>query len=190
MSLENIFFCLKNNKIALYPFSNDELNSPSYLKWMNDFDIVKTIGRNDYLMPVSHQKLVQYVQGINTETTMFLAIYYNEKGVEEGKEKNNFVGTLKIYDIDFIHKRASIGILVGEKVFWGKNIATQAIALADEYILNKLHLNKITAGYLASNIGMKKAFEKNGYIQEGELKKHFFDSEVFQDTILVAKFKE
>lgn len=189
MRIENTFFCLKNDKVALYPFSYDELNSASYLKWMNDFDIVKTIGRNDYLMPVSHQKLIQYVEGINTETTLFLAIYYNENGIEEVKSKNTFVGTLKIYDIDFNHRRASLGILVGEKQFWGKSIASQAINLANSYIFNKLNFQKITAGCYSTNTGMKKAFEKNGFILEGVLKNHFFDSEIFQDICLVACFK-
>lgn len=185
---ENIFFCLKGSRIALFPFEESEISSPLYLRWMNDPENVKTIGRNDYLLPVSAEKLRAYVEGLDKTTTAFLAIYFSES-VQNAKKNMQFVGTLKIYDIDFQSRKASIGIMVGERSLWGKGIASEAIKLAVDYCMEKLHLRKVCAGYMENNVGMARAFAKNDFVVEGVLKEHFFDMQKFHNVVLVAKIK-
>lgn len=185
----NTFFCLSGSRVSLFPFESEELESPSYLKWMNDIENVKTIGRNDYLLPVDQEKLRQYVQGLDKTKTAFFGIYFSDKSVGE-KSKMSFVGTFKIYDIDFQSRRASFGIMVGERSLWGKGIASEAIQIAAEYCFNTLNCHKVTAGYLESNTGMAKAFKKNGFEVEGVLKDQFYDLQKFHNVVLVGKLRK
>lgn len=152
---------------------------------MNDADITRTIGRFDYLFPVSRAKLIEYFEGIDIDREIFLAIHASRSdGTPE------FAGTLKIYDIDYLARRASLGILVGDKAQWGKGIASAAIRLACSYILDELGFDKVTAGYLATNTAMQRAFEKSGFVIEGVLKKHLFFRGHLVDHVFVGKFKE
>lgn len=186
----NNYFKIQGTSITLFPFEEMELNSESYLQWMNDREIIKTIGRNDYLLPVSAIKLKDYFQSLNRETVAFFAIYYSESKEKNGNKENmKFVGTLKLYDIDFTSKKASIGILVGDRNVWGKGIATDAISAACKYCFDILKLNKVCAGYIEENMGMAKAFKKNKFSVEGVLKEHFYDLEKFQNVVLVARMK-
>lgn len=190
--LENEYFTLQGPRVSLFPFEETELNSSSYLKWMNDRENVKTIGRNDYLLPVGIEKLRAYVAGLDRTKTVFLGIYFSDSNTtldRINKSKMRFVGTLKIYDIDFESKKASIGIMVGERTLWGKGIASEAISLACDYCFNTLNFHKVCAGYFESNTGMSKAFAKNGFVVEGVLKEHFFNLEEFINIVLVAKIK-
>lgn len=189
--VENSFFCLSGSRVSLFSFEDRELNSDSYLRWMNDRENVKTIGRNDYLLPVNIEKLRAYVNGLDRNKTAFLAIYYSDNATElKDKTQMKFVGTLKIYDIDFESKKASIGIMVGERTLWGKGIASEAIKLACNYCFQTLNFHKVCAGYFQTNTGMAKAFSKNGFEIEGVLKEHFFDLEKYQNVVLVAKMRK
>lgn len=149
---------------------------------MNDREVTRTIGRFDYAFPVSRAKLSSYFDAIDTETTVFLAIFRRVRG----KRGEKFVGTLKIYEMDLLARRASLGILVGDKSEWGKGVATQAIGIACRYIFDELGFGKITAGYLATNAAMHRAFEKNGFEVEGVLRKQVFFAGSLVDHILVG----
>jgi len=185
-------FCLHDNDIFLFPFEKEELYSEEYLRWMNDLEITKTLGRLDYLMPVNRAKLISYFNSINRENTIFLAIYL-KKNVPIGdinKLEMKFIGTLKIYDLDLLAKRASIGIAIGEKLEWGKGYAAKAIGIATKYIFDNLGFRKITAGYIADNIGMENAFLKNGFEVEAIFKEHLFYEGRFVDHKYVFKFRK
>lgn len=152
---------------------------------MNDPQITRTIGRFDYLFPVSRAKLVEYFNSIDTSTTIFLAIDYRAGGSGKGR----FVGTLKIYDIDPLARRAALGIMVGDKSTWGRGIASSAIRSACRYIFEELGFRKVVAGYLATNVGMQQAFRKNGFEVEGILREQAFFAGDLVDHVLVGKFK-
>lgn len=178
------FFEIREESLLLRGFSERELLSDAYLKWCNDPEVVRKIGRDDYLLPVSRQKLIDYFKNLQNSKTAFLAIYF----IENAKE--TFIGTLKIYDIDILSRKASIGIMIGNRSFWGKGIATKALKLSLHYIFKILKLEKACAGYQSDNIGMARAFEKAGFHIEGSLKKHIFTDGAIQDLILVACFRE
>lgn len=188
---DNAYFCLHEDDICLFSFGMDELYSEEYLKWMNDLEITKTLGRLDYLMPVDRAKLVEYYNGINKENTIFLAIYLkgNSPPTQIKKTDMKFIGTLKIYDIDLLAKRASLGIAIGDKLVWGKGYASKAIHIASQYVFEVLGLRKITAGYIASNISMERAFLKNGFGIEAIFKEHLYYEGQYVDHKFVCKFR-
>ena len=178
-------FELREGPLLMRPFTRRELDSTAYLQWMNDPQVTRTIGRFDYLFPVSRSKLVEYFNGIDTDTTIFLAIYVRPKS----GGKHRFVGTLKIYDIDQLARRAAMGIMVGARMQWGRGIASAAIRAACRYIFEDLGFRKVIAGYLATNVGMHRAFEKNGFQVEGLLREQVFFAGRLVDHVMVGKFR-
>ena len=80
-----------------------------------------------------------------------------------------------------------MSLFIGEKAIWGKGYATEAIALASEYAFNGLNLHKLSAGFYAANIGSIKAFQKNGFIQEGLRKNHRIYQGAYVDEVLMGK---
>jgi len=183
-ALRDAPFALRDGAVSLRPFTERDAASPDYLRWMNDPEVTRTIGRFDYLLPVSRAKLKQYFDDIDADSTVFLAI---ESPTRRGGAPR-FVGTLKIYDLDPLARRASLGIMVGERKAWGRGIATAAIRAACRYVFEVLGFAKVTAGYLASNAGMHRAFRKNGFRTEGVLRKQVFFAGRLVDHVLVCKF--
>jgi RimJ/RimL family protein N-acetyltransferase len=54
-------------------------------------------------------------------------------------------------------------------------------------VFEVLGFSKVTAGYLASNVGMHKAFMKNGFTIEGILRRQVFFAGQLVDHVLVGK---
>ncbi len=106
------------------------------------------------------------------------------------KSNNEHIGNLKIGLISHINLTAEIGLLIGEKSYWNRNIATEAIFLATNYAFNVLKLNKLHAFVYEYNIGSLKIFMKNGYKVVGTYKKHVRFENSFIDLILVEKLSE
>jgi ribosomal-protein-alanine N-acetyltransferase len=178
-------FVLREGAVVLRPFTRHSAASDEYLQWMNDPHVTRTIGRFDYLLPVSRAKLLEYFNDIDTDSTVFLGIHIRSRS----GGKTRFVGTLKIYDLDPLARRASLGIMVGDRTAWGRGIATRAIRAACRYVFEVLGFEKFTAGYLASNKGMHKAFGKNGFRVEGVLRKQVFFAGRLDDHVMVGKFR-
>jgi RimJ/RimL family protein N-acetyltransferase len=182
-ALKSSPFLLREGRIALRPFTRRDLMSTEYLRWMNDPAVTRTIGRFDYLLPVSRAKLTAYFEDIDTDSTLFLGIHLARSG-----GKSRFVGTLKLYDFDSLARRASLGIMVGPEA-WGRGVATAAVRAACRYVFDVLGFGKVSAGYLASNVGMHKAFAKNGFRVEGRLRRQVFFQGRLEDHIFVGKFR-
>ena len=183
-ALSNAPFELREGSISLRPFTRRDAASADYLRWMNDPQVTRTIGRFDYLLPVSRAKLKQYFEDIDADSTVFLAI---QSPTKRGGAPR-FVGTLKIYDLDPLARRASLGIMVGERKAWGRGIATAAIRAACRYVFEVLGFSKMTAGYLATNTGMHQAFRRNGFRTEGVLRRQVFFAGRLVDHVMVCKF--
>ena len=184
--LLNSPFFLRDGAVVLRPFTRRDLLSAEYLRWMNDPRVTRTIGRFDYLFPVSRAKLIEYFGSIDTDSTIFLGIHAPTKV----RRRRVLVGTLKIYDIDQLARRAALGIMVGDTKVWGRGIASTAISMACRYVFGELGFQKIVAGYLATNEGMRRAFKKNDFEIEGVLREQFFVAGQLVDHVLVSKFRD
>ena len=78
-----------------------------------------------------------------------------------------FIGTAKIGHINWRSGIADVGIMIGEKKYWGKGLGTEVVNLITKYAFDYLSLRKLVAGTNANNIGMCKCFFSNGFKKEG-----------------------
>lgn len=76
------------------------------------------------------------------------------------------VGNVKL-EINRVHGRAEVGILIGDREVQGQGIATCAITLLCRVASEQLGLRMLTAGCYASNKGSERAFTKAGFSVEG-----------------------
>src|ERR1043165_2012831 len=103
------------------------------------------------------------------------------------REDRRHIGTVKLSRIRSEHRNCEIGLMVGEKEFWGRGIGAEAIMLASDYAFHTLELHKILAGAYSNNVGSTKAFLKAGYTIEGHLVDDRWDGGQWVDRVLLGK---
>ena len=165
------------------PFSEQHLRDPAYLSWLHDPEVVRTIGRADYVAaPVPFGEVKTYCkQLMSSDKDLFLALYHTAD--------NRFVGTLKAGHIDWDRGMADIGIMIGEKDYWGRGLATDAIGALSLHLFDALGLRRLTAGAMSVNSAMVKAFEKLGYRREGVLRSQTRHEGGLCDHVLLGCFR-
>lgn len=167
---------LIGGRIHLVPFHQGFITE-RYVSWLNDPDVVRLSDQRfrkhtlesckDYFM--SYENTPNWFWGIETI------------------EDKQHIGNINAY-VDTLHSVADIGIVVGEKEYWGKGIATEAYRLAIDFLFLDIKIRKITVGTLSVNTGMIHVMEKLGLKPDGIRLRHavFEGQEV--DMIHMALF--
>lgn len=167
---------IEGEKLYLREVTVEDIEN-GYYDWINDIDVIKYTESRFY--PNSKKQLEEYILKISDDmNSVFFAII--------DKKTNKYIGNIKLGNINWIHRFGDIGIIIGDKDFWGKGYAQEAIKLIVNYGFKVLNLNKLTAGCYSLNKGSIGAFKKVGFEEEGYLKKHYFYNGEYIDAVVLA----
>src|SRR5690625_6958163 len=88
-------------------------------------------------------------------------------------EKNQRLGFLGLYNINYRHRHAEFAIMIHPS-HQGKGYAEKASRLLIEYSFNQLNLHKLYLDVVKHNEKTIHINQKIGYETVGELKQHYF----------------
>jgi len=128
--------------------------SEAYASWLNDPEV------NRYLATKSAtlESVKEYIQKKNaTPDTELYGIFL--------REGDKHIGSLKLEPIDRAAKRATLGILIGEKGEWGKGYAGEALRLAVARCFSELGMEEVWLGVIAQNTSAIRAYQKLGFVE-------------------------
>lgn len=171
---------LKGKKTYLRPLQSTDLTE-EYLNWINDPEV------NKYL-EVRHKKqtidtLKGFYDQINSsEDSIIFAIIDNET--------KKHIGNIKLGPINWQHKNAVLGLMIGDKNFWRKGLGTEAVKLLLGYSFDILGLHKLSLGLIAENNIAFKLYKKVGFKEEGHMKEECFFEGKFHEKIIMSIFKK
>jgi ribosomal-protein-alanine N-acetyltransferase len=80
------------------------------------------------------------------------------------------IGTVALTEFDAHHKTADFGIVIGDKTYWGKSVATEVGAAVVGYAFSNLNIEHIGAEVEGANVPMQRVLEKIGFTQDGLFK--------------------
>ena len=76
-------------------------------------------------------------------------------------EAGDYIGTVELYDIGA--RRATLGIIIGEKSHWGRGYGPEAIAAILEHAFETLRLERVVLSTFGDNLRAQAAFKKAGF---------------------------
>lgn len=144
---------IEGNQVCLQSLG-DENATDDYVRWLKDPKVNKFLDTVDTTI----DNLKGFIREKNASPEcLFLGIF--------DRKTNRHIGNIKLepkpYDVG--HRRAAIGIIIGETSYWGRGIATECIRLVVDYAFANLPLDEIYAGFIAGHESSKRAFEKVGF---------------------------
>lgn len=172
--------------ITLVPFDAGHLQDPAYLAWLNDIEVTRYLGRNEYLKPVGFETVREYVEALwQSPYCHFFAVLHKDGDVFIGTAKVNFISQSGL-----THRIADVGIMIGRKDYWGKGLATDTLGTVSRHAFEVLGARKLSAGGIDRNIGVVKAFKNIGFVEEGRIRKSIFLSGEYLDHVLLGCFPD
>lgn len=151
--------------------------SEEYCGWLNDPEVNKNL----VTKKISSIQLEEYINGKNNSAKCLLLGIFD-------RINNKHIGNIKLEPIEFQEKKAVIGVLIGNKNYWGRGAATEAVKLAKEYAFGELNLSELSLGVFPDNKAAIKVYEKNGFkIDRVEEKSVMVNGQLFDNLIMVLK---
>ena len=89
------------------------------------------------------------------------------------------------YSFDSYRQQAELGIMIGDKNYWGKGYGTDAVKLMLNYIFSETNLNRIYLHTLNWNDRAKQSFSKCGFKEVRKINKsgyNFILMEIFKQS--------
>jgi ribosomal-protein-alanine N-acetyltransferase len=151
---------LYGNLCQLRPLMVEHVSS-NYVGWLNDPQI------NQYLESRFAEHTLESVRSFVSDIiTNGSAWLYGIWVVSDSEPNGRHIGNIKLGTINYNHWTADIGFLIGDREYWGKGIASEAISLLVNFGF-KRGFRKITAGAYENNFGSAKAMLNAGFEVEG-----------------------
>ena len=142
---------IEGERIYLRPLKEEDA-SEDYCSWINNMEVNKYIDSKETTI----EELKKYInKRWYDPNCLFLGIFLKNKDIH--------IGNIKLEPIDYEKRKATLGILIGEKEYWNKGYATETLKTLTSYAFNNLRLNEINLGVYKENIGAIKAYEKTGF---------------------------
>lgn len=133
---------------------------PMYVKWINDPDVTRWLKTDP---PLSVEMEHAWVDRLRRERKMTFTIL-----TKDGRP----IGNLGIEDISWRYKRATIGIMIGEKELWGKGYGTDAIMTLLRYCFEELGIRRVELITDSENLRAQRAYQKCGFKVEGVMRQY------------------
>ncbi len=94
------------------------------------------------------------------------------------------IGNCMVYDINESQREAELGIMIGNRRYWGKSYGTDAVKTLLRYAFTQTRLERIYLHTLDWNVRAQKSFEKAGFSTVTKIHRSGFDfiaMEVYKD---------
>lgn len=150
------------------------------LKWFNDPEVTRYVIME---LPVTEKKLDKWLeQWDNEENTIFFVIV--------DKETKNPIGTCGFVDVDFKNQNAEMGMIIGEKEYWGKGRGTEVTELLLKYGFGTLNFIVLYGKAVDANLGSIKMQKNFGFKEQGRLRKWVYIDGKFHDVLFFDLLRE
>ncbi len=171
---------LQGNQIYLRAISMNDVTE-SYLSWLNDEETTRGLASG--VFPSTIEDLKRFVESVvsNRNVVMF-AICDNES--------NEHIGNIKLDQFDWVSRTCELGLLIGNKKYWGRGIGYEVCKLTLEYAFTDLNVRKVSLAVYENNPAAIRLYEKLGFQKEGQLRRHIFEGGKYFDKLYMGIFKE
>src|SRR5262249_29675436 len=139
--------------VALGPFVRDDL--ALYHHWINDFEVTRYY--LDTPRPQTLEERAAWYERMSAGDPYNIDFLIYELATMRP------IGRVGLEDISYQHRRASFGILIGEKECWGKGYGTGATRLRLDYGFHLLGLHNIMLSFSSANTAAIRAYTRAGF---------------------------
>jgi RimJ/RimL family protein N-acetyltransferase len=125
------------------------------VKWFSDPQVVYFLGRNSPITLAEEERWFRDYERRTDEQIFAIDV------------ADTHIGNLGLHKIDRVHRKAEVGIVIGEPAYWSKGYGSEAMRTALRYAFGTLGLNKVSLDVLEYNTRAIHTYERLGFRPEG-----------------------
>ncbi len=162
--------------IRLRAFEKEDLEI--VLGWVNDEEVTQYLS-DSLIYPVSRTDEVKWLESISNAN-------HKEKVLAIETMSGKLIGSVGLTNINWVERKAEMGIMIGEKDQWNKGYGSEAVREILRLAFEKMNLNRIYLRVFENNPRAIKVYERCGFRREGVLRHDHFRGQRYFDTIIMG----
>jgi len=167
---------LKGDNVLLRAIEAEDLSGP-YAGWINTQDA--DIYTEHAQFPTNQHELAEFRKTMRQDpNSLWLAII--------DVSTSRHVGNIEIAKIDWVHRKGTYAILIGETTAQHKGIGFESSLLILAHAFSKLNLNRVELGVHEDNLAARSLYKRLGFVEEGVLRQSFLRGGGFKDSIVMG----
>jgi ribosomal-protein-alanine N-acetyltransferase len=157
---------VEGHRIRLMPPTPESI--PTFLRWFSDVRVTHyLLVRN----PLSIPHEAEWLEGLSRDASR---VFWSVRLKGQGEELGRLVGNCGLHDLDWRHRRAMFGLVIGEPDQWGNGYGTDVARLVLAYAFRELGLEKVTSCVILPNEASRRLHLTAGYQECGMFRRHLW----------------
>lgn len=165
-----------DGRVYLRKLTPDDVTD-RYLGWFRDPVVTEYLDAKN----LTRTDVVDYMVG-GHESGLHVMYGIFDRGTDRQ------IGNVKIGPIVWRHGTGGLVTFIGEREYWGKGYAREAIRIGARLAFDQLDLRKLSDGVAGGNEGSVKAYTAAGWVVEARMKGHHLIDGDPRDRIVISCF--
>lgn len=159
-------------------------DAPAFAAWINDPELRHLVGGSAYQYSlVAQQEAIRARRSSDWEHGVWFAIEATDGGSGEAPR---LIGNLDLRALSAESRRGEIGMLIGDRAYWGRGYGSEALRLLCRWASSDLDLHRIELTVGAYNPRAQRAYENVGFVVEGRMREHRYIAGRYHDTVVMG----
>ena len=168
---------IRGTKTCLRALEQDDL--PHFVRWINDPETRRFMAIR---FPLSMTEEENWWESfISRQGDYIFAIEAND---------GRYIGNIGLHDIERENRRAMLGIIIGDKAYWGQGYGTDAIRAMVDWAFGYLNLNRISLTVYAYNERAIGCYLKCGFRHEGAMRQARYVDGQYYDELMMGILRD
>jgi RimJ/RimL family protein N-acetyltransferase len=96
------------------------------------------------------------------------------------------IGQVTFRGLDRISRRATIGMMIGDKRYWGQGYGTEVVRQFVRFLFTRYNLHRIDLDTFAENERAIRCYKRVGFVEEGRLRKAMWTTDGYRDQVMMG----
>ncbi len=163
---------IEGEKVVLRALEKDDIEN--CWRWVNDPKITEGL---TMIFPISKYEEEQWYEGY---------IKNNKDKIFAIEVEGEHIGNIGLHGIDWVNRKAELGIMIGEKEYWGEGYGTDAITTLLRYAFTRMNLHRVQLRVFEYNERAIRCYKKCGFTEEGVMRDDRFKDGMYHNTIFMS----
>ena len=164
---------LTHERVRFTPLQMDNIHT--HFRWNNDPEL----NRLDSEMPYEEESFGQFKERFEQLCERPSSSHRDFEIHDD--ERNVLIGIAYVARIDSHHRRARIGVTIGDRAYWGKGYGRESMRLLLHYCFERLDLHRVRAATFEYNTAWRDLVEGMGFTKEGTARDYLYRDGRFWD---------
>jgi RimJ/RimL family protein N-acetyltransferase len=169
---------LHGERVRLRPIERDDL--PRFVAWFADPEVRAHLA---LFLPLSRAQEERWYESTLAQPQEEQPFAIDAR-LDEARWQH--VGAAGLQNLQWRNRGTEIGLVVGDRSFWGKGLGTEATALLVRFAFDTLNLHRVALRVYEDNAPARRVYEKVGFVLEGRQRDGDFREGRYRDVLLYS----